>query len=100
MYTILITFVKEGETQLNRQTGNREQLTDDEKVKVYANKSHTSANRQELLYGAVRRHAYTLRFQGELDVEAFDYVTFDDDSYQIDDYRFYDLDTVVWVSST
>ena len=83
-YDKKVYFVTEGE-EYNYDTGNYEpaELVKDE---AWANVSDTGTERMQLIYGALKQGAITVRVQGKYD-EAFDYVEVDGKKYNVDAFR-------------
>ena len=84
-YATPIYFVKENEPVYDYETGD---YVDGEpiKEKVWANVSDTGTERMQLIYGALKQGAITVRIQGKYD-EAFDYIQVDDKKYNVDAFR-------------
>ena len=84
-YSVPIYFVKETEPVYDYETGD---YVDGEpiKEKVWANVSDTGTERMQLIYGALKQGAITVRIQGKYD-EAFDYVEVDGKKYNVDAFR-------------
>ena len=84
-YSTPIYFVKEGEDEYDYSTGNYV-TTEPIKHEVWANVSDTGTERMQLIYGALKQGAITVRIQGKYD-EAFDYIEVDGKEYNVDAFR-------------
>lgn len=84
-YATPIYFVKENEPVYDNNTGD---YGDAETIKheVWANVSDTGTERMQLIYGALKQGAITVRIQGKYE-EAFDYIEVDDKKYKVDAFR-------------
>ena len=80
-----IYFVKEGEDEYDYSTGNYV-TTEPIRHEVWANVSDTGTERMQLIYGALKQGAITVRIQGKYE-EAFDYVEVGDKKYNVDAFR-------------
>ena len=83
-YDKKVYFVTEGE-EYNYDTGDYE-LVELVKHEAWANVSDTGTERMQLIYGALKQGAITVRIQGKCD-EAFDYVEVDGKEYNVDAFR-------------
>ena len=83
-YDKKVYFVTEGE-EYNYDTGNYE-LVEVVKDEVWANVSDTGTERMQLIYGALKQGAVTVRIQGKYE-EAFDYIEVGDKKYNVDAFR-------------
>ena len=84
-YNTRIYFVKEGEEEYDYATG-AYIATEPIKHEVWANVSDTGTERMQLIYGALKQGAITVRIQGKYD-EAFDYIEVGDKKYNVDAFR-------------
>ena len=84
-YDTRIYFVKEGEEEYDYATGDYI-ATEPIKHEAWANVSDTGTERMQLIYGALKQGAITVRIQGKYD-EAFDYVEADGKQYNVDAFR-------------
>lgn len=84
-YSTPIYFVKEGEDEYDYDTGNYV-TTEPVKHEAWANVSDTGTERMQLIYGALKQGAVTVRIQGKYD-ETFDYVQVGDKKYNVDAFR-------------
>ena len=84
-YDKRIYFVKEGEDEYDYSTGNYV-TTEPIKHEVWANVSDTGTERMQLIYGALKQGAITVRIQGKYD-ETFDYIQVGDKKYNVDAFR-------------
>ena len=84
-YSVPIYFVKETEPVYDYETGD---YVDGEPIKdeLWANVSDTGTERMQLIYGALKQGAITVRIQGKYD-EAFDYIQVDGKKYNVDAFR-------------
>ena len=84
-YDKQIFFVKETEPVYDYDTGD---YVDGEPIKdeLWANVSDTGTERMQLIYGALKQGAITVRIQGEYD-EVFDYIQIDGKKYKVDAFR-------------
>src|SRR5690625_7899221 len=84
-YATPIYFVKKTEPVYDYETGD---YIDGEPIKdeLWANVSDTGAERMQLIYGALKQGALTVRIQGKYD-EAFDYIEVDGKKYKVDAFR-------------
>ena len=84
-YDTRIYFVKEGEEEYDYTTG--DYITKEPiKHEVWANVSDTGTERMQLIYGALKQGALTVRIQGKYD-ETFDYIEVDGKKYNVDAFR-------------
>ena len=84
-YDKKIYFVEEGKDVYDYETG--DYVTGEPlKVEVWANVSDTGTERMQLVYGALKQGAVTVRIQGEYE-ETFDYIEVDDKKYNVDAFR-------------
>ena len=84
-YSTPIYFVKEGEDVYDYETGdyiNGEPI----KHEAWANVSDTGTERMQLIYGALKQGAITVRIRGKYEKE-FDYILVDDKKYNVDAFR-------------
>ena len=84
-YSTAIYFVKEGEDEYDYSTGDYV-TAGPIKHEVWANVSDTGTERMQLVYGALKQGAVTVRIQGEYE-ETFDYIEVDDKKYNVDAFR-------------
>lgn len=84
-YSTPIYFVKEGEDEYDYSTGDYV-TTEPIKEAVWANVSDTGTERMQLIYGALKQGAITVRIQGKYE-EAFDYIEVDGKEYNVDAFR-------------
>ena len=84
-YDQKIYFVKEGEEEYDYDTGN---YTAGEPIKeeVWANVSDTGTERMQLIYGALKQGAITVRIVGKYEKE-FDYIEVEGKKYNVDAFR-------------
>ena len=84
-YDKQIFFVKETEPVYDYDTGD---YVDGEPIKheAWANVSDTGTERMQLIYGALKQGAITVRIQGKYD-EVFDYIQVDGKKYKVDAFR-------------
>ena len=84
-YSTPIYFVKEGEDEYDYSTG--DYVTGEPlKVEAWANVSDTGTERMQLIYGALKQGAITVRIVGKYDKE-FDYIQVGDKKYNVDAFR-------------
>ena len=83
-YSTPIYFVKEGE-EYNYDTGDYE-LVELVKDEAWANVSDTGTERMQLIYGALKQGAITVRIVGKYDKE-FDYIQVGDKKYNVDAFK-------------
>ena len=84
-YDQKIYFVKEGEDEYDYSTGNYV-TTEPIKHEAWANVSDTGTERMQLIYGALKQGAITVRIRGKYEKE-FDYILVDDKKYNVDAFR-------------
>ena len=84
-YDQRIYFVKEGEDEYDYATGDYV-TTEPTKEEAWANVSDTSTERMQLVYGALKQGAITVRIQGKY-VEMFDYIEVENKKYNVDAFR-------------
>ena len=84
-YDQRIYFVKEGEDEYDYSTGNYV-TTEPVRDEVWANVSDTGTERMQLIYGALKQGAITVRIQGKYE-EAFDYIEVENKKYNVDAFR-------------
>lgn len=84
-YDTRIYFVKEGEDEYDYSTGNYV-TTEPIKYEAWANVSDTGTERMQLIYGALKQGAITVRIRGKYEKE-FDYILVDDKKYNVDAFR-------------
>ena len=84
-YDKQIFFVKEGEEVYDYETGDYV-TTEPIKDEAWANVSDTGTERMQLIYGALKQGAITVRIVGEYD-ESFDYIEVDDKKYNVDAFK-------------
>src|SRR5699024_6421842 len=84
-YSVPIYFVKETEPAYDYETGD---YVDGEPIKheAWANVSDTGTERMQLIYGALKQGAITVRIRGKYEKE-FDYILVDDKKYNVDAFR-------------
>ena len=84
-YSVPIYFVKETEPVYDYETGD---YVDGEPIKheAWANVSDTGTERMQLIYGALKQGAITVRIRGKYEKE-FDYILVDDKKYNVDAFR-------------
>ena len=84
-YSVPIYFVKETEPVYDYETGD---YVDGEPIKheAWANVSDTGTERMQLIYGALKQGAVTVRIRGKYEKE-FDYILVDDKKYNVDAFR-------------
>ena len=80
-----IYFVKEGEEVYHYDTGDYI-TTEPIKHEAWANVSDTGTERMQLIYGALKQGAITVRIRGKYEKE-FDYILVDDKKYKVDAFR-------------
>ena len=83
-YDKKVYFVTEGE-EYNYDTGDYE-LVELVKEEAWANVSDTGTERMQLIYGALKQGAITVRIVGKYDNE-FDYIQVDGKKYNVDAFR-------------
>ena len=84
-YDKQIFFVKEGEEVYDYDTG--DYVTSEPiKHEAWANVSDTGTERMQLIYGALKQGAITVRIRGKYEKE-FDYILVDDKKYNVDAFR-------------
>ena len=84
-YDTRIYFVKEGEEVYDYDTG--DYVTSEPiKHEAWANVSDTGTERMQLIYGALKQGAITVRIRGKYEKE-FDYILVDDKKYNVDAFR-------------
>ena len=86
-YSTPIYFVKEGEDEYDYATGDYI-ATEPIKHEAWANVSDTGTERMQLIYGALKQGAITVRIQGKYD-ETFDYIEADGKEYNVDAFRIF-----------
>ena len=84
-YDTRIYFVKEGEEVYDYDTGDYI-TTEPIKHEAWANVSDTGTERMQLIYGALKQGAITVRIRGKYEKE-FDYILVDDKKYNVDAFR-------------
>ena len=84
-YDQRIYFVKEGEDEFDYATGDTI-VTGSIKDEACANVSDTGTERMQLIYGALKQGAVTVRIQGKYE-ETFDYVEVENKKYNVDAFR-------------
>ena len=84
-YNKRIYFVKEGEDEYDYETGDYV-TTERVKHEAWANVSDTGTERMQLIYGALKQGAITVRIQGKYD-ESFDYIKVGDKKYNVDAFK-------------
>ena len=84
-YDQRIYFVKEGEDEFDYATGDTI-VTGSIKDEAWANVSDTGTERMQLIYGALKQGAVTVRIQGKYE-EAFDYIEVENKKYNVDAFR-------------
>ena len=84
-YDQRIYFVKEGEEVYDYDTGDYI-ATEPIKHEAWANVSDTGTERMQLIYGALKQGAITVRIRGKYEKE-FDYILVDDKKYNVDAFR-------------
>ena len=84
-YDTRIYFVKEGEDEYDYATGDYI-ATEPIKHEVWANVSDAGTERMQLIYGALKQGAITVRIVGKYDNE-FDYIEVDGKKYNVDAFR-------------
>ena len=84
-YDKQIYFVSQGEDEYDYATGDYV-TTEPIKHEAWANVSDTGTERMQLVYGALKQGAVTVRIQGEYE-ETFDYIEVDDKKYNVDAFR-------------
>ena len=84
-YDQRVYFVKEGEDEYDYSTGNYV-TTEPIKHEAWANVSDTGTERMQLIYGALKQGAITVRIVGKYDKE-FDYIQVGDTKYNVDAFR-------------
>ena len=84
-YDTRIYFVKEGEEEYDYATGDYI-ATEPIKHEAWANVSDTGTERMQLIYGALKQGAITVRIRGKYEKE-FDYILVDDKKYNVDAFR-------------
>ena len=84
-YSTPIYFVKEGEDEYDYATGDYI-ATEPIKHEVWANVSDTGTERMQLIYGALKQGAITVRIVGKYD-KKFDYIQVGDKKYNVDAFR-------------
>ena len=84
-YSVPIYFVKETEPVYDYETGD---YVDGEPIKdeAWANVSDTGTERMQLIYGALKQGAITVRIVGKHDKE-FDYIEVEGKKYNVDAFR-------------
>ena len=84
-YSVPIYFVKETEPVYDYETGD---YVDGEPIKheAWANVSDTGTERMQLIYGALKQGAITVRIVGKYDKE-FDYIEVEGKKYNVDAFR-------------
>ena len=84
-YSVPIYFVKETEPFYDYETGD---YIDGEPIKeeAWANVSDTGTERMQLIYGALKQGAITVRIVGKYDKE-FDYIEVEGKKYNVDAFR-------------
>lgn len=84
-YDKRIYFVKEGEDEYDYSTGDYV-TTEPVRHEAWANVSDTGTERMQLIYGALKQGAITVRIVGKYDKE-FDYIQVGDKKYNVDAFR-------------
>ena len=84
-YDQRIYFVKEGEDEYDYATGDYV-TTEPIRDEVWANVSDTGTERMQLIYGALKQGAVTVRIQGKYE-EEFDYIEVENKKYNVDALR-------------
>ena len=84
-YDKRIYFVKEGEEVYDYDTGDYV-TTEPIKHEAWANVSDTGTERMQLIYGALKKGAITVRIREKYEKE-FDYILVDDKKYNVDAFR-------------
>ena len=84
-YDKIIYFVKEGEDEYDYATGDYV-TTEPIKHEMWANVSDTGTERMQLIYGALKQGAITVRIVGKYDKE-FDYIEVEGKKYNVDAFR-------------
>ena len=84
-YDQRIYFVKEGEDEYDYATGDYI-ATEAIKHEAWANVSDTGTERMQLIYGALKQGAITVRIVGKYGKE-FDYIQVGDKKYNVDAFR-------------
>ena len=84
-YDQRVYFVKEGEDAYDYATGHYV-TTEPIKHEMWANVSDTGTDRMQLVYGALKQGAITVRIVGKYDKE-FDYIQVGDKKYNVDAFR-------------
>ena len=84
-YDQRIYFVKEGEDEYDYDTGDYV-TTEPVKHEAWANVSDTGTERMQLIYGALKQGAITVRIVGKYDKE-FDYIQVGDKRYNVDAFK-------------
>ena len=84
-YDQRVYFVKEGEDEYDYATGDYI-ATEPIKHEVWANVSDTGTERMQLIYGALKQGAITVRIVGKHDKE-FDYIEVEGKKYNVDAFR-------------
>ena len=84
-YSVPIYFVKETEPVYDYETGD---YIDGEPIKheAWANVSDTGTERMQLIYGALKQGAITVRIVGKYDKE-FDYIEVEGKKYNVDAFK-------------
>lgn len=84
-YDQKIYFVKEGEDVYDHDTGDYI-TTEPIKHEMWANVSDTGTERMQLIYGALKQGAITVRIQGKYEKE-FDYIEVEGKKYNVDAFK-------------
>ena len=84
-YDTRIYFVKEGEEVYDYDTGDYI-TTEPIRHEAWANVSDTGTERMQLIYGALKQGAITVRIRGKYEKD-FDYILVDDKKYNVDAFR-------------
>ena len=84
-YSVPIYFVKETEPVYDYETGDYV-TTEPIKDELWANVSDTGTERMQLIYGALKQGAITVRIRGKYEKD-FDYILVDDKKYNVDAFR-------------
>lgn len=84
-YDKRIYFVKEGEEVYDYDTGDYI-TTEPIKHEAWANVSDTGTERMQLIYGALKQGAITVRIRGKYEKD-FDYIEVGDKRYNVDAFR-------------
>ena len=84
-YDKQIFFVKEGEEVYDYETGDYV-TTEPIKHEAWANVSDTGTERMQLIYGALKQGAITVRIREKYEKE-FDYILVDDKKYNVDAFK-------------